>query len=53
MPSLVFRIVHILRLLFRIQVVEVAEPLIESVDRGQHLVAVAKVVLAELAGGIT
>ena len=48
----VLRIVHILRLLFRIQVVEVAEPLIEPVDRGQHVVAVAEVVLAELAGHV-
>ena len=45
----VLRIIHILRLLFRIQVIEVAEPFIEPVDRGQHVVAVAKVVLAELA----
>ncbi len=45
----ILRVVHALRLLFRVQVVEVAEPLIEPVDRGQHVVAVAEVVLAELA----
>ena len=45
----VLRIIRILRLLFRIQVIEVAEPFIEPVDRGQHVVAVAEVVLAELA----
>ena len=49
----VLRIVHVLRLLFRIQVVEVAEPFIEPVNRGQHVVAVAEVVLAELAGRVT
>ena len=32
--------------------VEVAEELVEPVDGGQELVAVAEVVLAELAGGI-
>ena len=45
----VLRIIHIFRLLFRIQVIEVAEPFIEPVDRGQHVVAVAEMVLAELA----
>ena len=48
----VLRIVRILRLLLRIQVVEVAEALVEAVDRGQMLVAVAEVVLAELAGHV-
>jgi len=33
-------------------VVEVAEPFIEPVHRGQHLVAVAQMVLAELAGRV-
>ena len=41
-----------LRLLFRIQVVEVAEELVEAVIGRQHLVAVAEVVLAELAGHV-
>ena len=42
-----------LRLLLRVQVVEVAEELVEAVARGQHFVAVAEVVLAELAGHVT
>ena len=41
-----------LRLLLRVQVVEVAEELVEAVVRRQHLVAVAEVVLAELAGHV-
>ena len=32
--------------------IEVAEELVEAVDGGQRLVAVANVVLAELAGGV-
>ena len=46
------RVVGILRLLLGVQVVEVAEELVEAVVRGQHLVAVAEVVLAELAGHV-
>ena len=46
------RIVGILRLLLRVQVVEVAEELVEPVHGGQELVAVAEVVLAELAGRV-
>ncbi len=48
----VLRIVRIVGLFFGIEVIEVAEELIESVNGGQMLVAVAEVVLAELAGGI-
>ena len=48
----VLRVVHVLRFLLGVEVVEVAEPLIEPVDRGQHVVAVAEVVLAELAGRV-
>src|SRR5262245_47484056 len=33
--------------------VEVAKPFIEAVDRGEELVAIAKVVLSELGGGVT
>ena len=40
------------RVLHRVEVVEVAEELVEPVDRGQELVEVAQVVLAELAGGV-
>ena len=48
----ILRVVDILRFLLGIEVVEVAEPFVEPVDRGQHVVAVAEVVLAELAGRI-
>ena len=41
-----------LRLLLGVQVVQVAEELVEPVHRRQVLVAVAEVVLAELAGGV-
>ena len=41
-----------LRLLFGVQVVEVAEELVEPVVGRQELVLVAEVVLAELAGGV-
>ncbi len=40
------------RVLLGVEVVEVAEELIEAMHRRQELVAVAEVVLAELAGGI-
>ena len=48
----VLRVVVGLRLLLGVQVVEVAEELVESVHRRQVRVAVAQVVLAELAGGV-
>ena len=41
------------RLLFGIEVVEVAEELVEAVRGRQERVLVAQVVLAELAGGVT
>ena len=47
-----FGVVRVLRLLLGVQVVQVAEELVEAVRRGQHLVAVAEVVLAELAGHV-
>jgi hypothetical protein len=46
------RVVGVLRLLLGVQVVEVAEELVEAVVRRQELVLVAEVVLAELSGGI-
>ena len=46
---LVLRVVVGLRLFLGVQVVEVAEELVEAVVRGQELVPVAEVVLAELA----
>ena len=48
----VLRIVGVLRLLLGVEVVEVAEELVEAVHGRQELVAVAEVVLAELAGGV-
>ena len=49
----VFRVVGVLGLLLGIQVVEVAEELVEAVRRRQELVAIAQVVLAVLAGHVT
>ncbi|MCY1239475.1 hypothetical protein D9M72_522700 [compost metagenome] len=46
------RIIGIFRLLLGIEVVKVAEELVEAVGGRQELVLVAQVVLAELAGGI-
>lgn len=48
----VLRVVRVLRLLFGVQVVEIAEEFIESVDGGEELVKISHVVLAELAGRI-
>ena len=48
----VLRIVRIVRLFLGIQVVEVAEEFIESMHGWQMLIAIAEVILAELAGGI-
>ena len=48
----VARVRPLLRLLLGVQVVEVAEELVEPVDGRQKLVQVAEVVLAELAGGV-
>jgi hypothetical protein len=45
-------VVLVLRLLLGVEVVEVAEELVEAVVGRQVLVAVAEVVLAELAGGV-
>ena len=48
----VARVVLVLRLLLGVQVVQVAEELVEAVVGGQHLVLVAQVILAELPGGV-
>ena len=45
-------IVGKLRLFFGVQVIEIAEELVEAVHRRQEFVLVAEVVLAELTGGI-
>ena len=46
------RVVAMERVLHRVQVIEIAEELVEAMHGGQEFVSVAKVVLAELAGGI-
>ncbi len=46
------RVVLVFRLLFRVEVVEVAEELVEAVSRRKVLVTVAQVVLAELPCGV-
>jgi hypothetical protein len=40
------------RVFHRVQVIEVAEEFIEPVDGRQELILVAKMILAELAGGV-
>ncbi len=49
---LLLRVVGMLGLFFRVQVVEVAEELVEAVIGREHLVAIAEMVLAELAGHV-
>src|SRR5215472_7852912 len=49
----IFGIVRIPGLLLGVEVVEVAEELVKAMDRGQVLVAIAEVVFAELAGGVS
>ena len=44
------RIEPVLRILFRIQVIQVAEEFVEAMDGGQIFVAIAEMVLAELPG---
>ena len=43
---------ELLRLLLGVEVIEIAIPLVEAMDSGQELIAVAQVVLAELGGRI-
>ena len=53
LPELgVLRVVRILGFFFGVQVVQVAEELVEAVRRRQELVLVAQVILAELAGHV-
>ncbi len=49
----VLRIVGQLRLLFRVEVIQVAVEFVEAVHRRQEFVAVAEVVLADLRGGVS
>ena len=46
------RVIGMAGVLHRVQVIEVAVEFIEAVQRGQELVQVAQMVLAELAGGV-
>src|SRR5579863_5429901 len=48
----IFWVVHVLRLLLRVEMVEIAEEFVEAVHRGQEFILVAEMVLAELAGDI-
>src|SRR6266568_8372162 len=48
----ILRVVRVLRLFLRIKVVEVAEEFVEAMHGRQELIAVAKMVLAELSGGV-
>ena len=49
----ILRIVRILGLLFGVEVIEVAEELIETMDGRQEFVTVAKMVFAKLSGGVS
>ncbi len=40
------------RLFFRVQVIEIAEELVKSMHGRQEFIAIAEMVLAELAGGV-
>ena len=54
-PTLVqqlLRIVGMRRVFHRVEVIEVAEELVEAVHGRQELVVIAEMVLAELAGGV-
>lgn len=46
------RIVRMRRILHRVEMVQIAEELVEAVDRWQELVQVAQVILAELPRGV-
>jgi hypothetical protein len=46
------RVVKILRFFLGVEVVEITEEFVEAVHGGQKFVAVAQMVLAELAGGV-
>jgi hypothetical protein len=48
----VFWIIGVLRLFFCVEMIEVAEELVEAMNSRQKLVEIAQMVLAELAGGV-
>src|SRR5262245_64385155 len=45
-------IIHIFRLLLRIEMIQISEEFVEAVLRRQELVLISKVVLAKLSGGV-
>src|SRR5262249_37849076 len=45
-------IIEFLRFLLGVEVVEIAEPLVEAMHRGQKLVAITQMILAKLRGRI-
>ena len=49
----ILRIVRILRLFFGVQVIEVAEELVETVHGRQKFVAITEMILSKLSGGIS
>ena len=49
----VLRIVRMRRIFHRIEVIQITEEFVEAMDGRQELIQVAKVILAELASGIT
>ena len=49
----VLRIVDVLRLFLGVQMIEVAVEFIKAVIRRKHLIAVAEMVLAKLAGNVS
>jgi hypothetical protein len=51
-PLVVFRPVRPFGFLFGVEVIEIAEELVEAMDRRQIFVAVAEMVFAELPGGV-
>ncbi len=48
----ILRVVGVRRIFHRVQVIQIAEEFVEPMDRGQELIEVAEMVLAELAGGV-
>ena len=48
----VLRVIGVLGLLLGVQVIQIAEKFVEAMRGGQHVIAVAEVVLAELAGHV-
>ena len=48
----VLRVVGMRRVFHRVEVIEVAEELVEPMDSGQKLIEIAEVILTELASGV-